>query len=265
MAIQLGICTWAFAWSAAGRRQVSELTEIAAGVGFCSLEGAYSANGSLSVKSPRPERLAVPLASLATLDLHRFSLASSDLRRREAAGRTIGELLRCAAAWDIPSVSISLGPKPAGFVFENEFDRIAEALAPHVAAAQQLGVRLSLENVPDHLLDSQQNMAAMLSAFPTVGLCLDIGNSLADPPLGRWWAELGHRITKIHLSDGCTNNGWFAAELGHGQVDWREVHSCLAETRVSEIFVEAPWDGKTEEAIFVRRLAETTAGLLAGA
>lgn len=260
--MKLGICTWAFARSAAGRREVTELTEIAAAAGFHSLEAAFSPRGSVSLQHAPPERTTIPIASLATLDLHRFSVASGIQRRREAAEQTISELLRCAAAWGIPSVSISPGSKSPGFVFEDEFDRICEALSPHVIAAQELGVQLALENVPGHLLESRAGMAAMLTAFPTLGLCLDIGNTLADPPFHHWLEAFADRVTKIHISDAGTAGGWSAADLGNGQVDWLEVRSCLTGLRIAESFVETPWDGKTEESCFVRHLAERTATLL---
>jgi sugar phosphate isomerase/epimerase len=263
--VKLGICSWSFARSATGRRDVGELAEIAANAGFERLEAAFAPRGAVSLAKAPPARLAIPVTSLATLQLHRFSLAATDPRHREAARQTVLEMLSCAVAWGRPSVSISVGAAPPGEAPETVLERLVPEMAPLVAEADRLRIQLSVENVPGHLLEQRSVAAALLNSFPTVGLCLDVGNALLSPPLSRWRSELGHRVTKIHLSDGRSAAGWSASWPGTGDVNWHEVRSFLSDCPAEAVFVEVPWDGTTPEAVFVGRVATAMADLLEGA
>lgn len=260
--MKLGICTWAFAWSAGGRREVNDLCRIAAAAGFCSLEGAFAMRGAINLQAPPPAALPIPIASLATLEMHRFALTDANPRRQEQANRAIAELIECAAAWGIPSVSISPGVRAGAQPSTSDVERIIPVISAHAVTAEKLGVKLCLENVPNHMLSTRESMAEALAALPSVGLCLDVGNALVDLPVIKWWEEFESRITKIHISDGRFQGDWSAVPLGQGDIVWDEVRSCLETLHIGEVFVESPWDGKTEEGIFVHQLAENCLKLL---
>ena len=264
--MNIGICTWAFAKSAAGRRQVAELAAIAGRAGFASLEAAYLRGGTVSIDREPPGCLAVPLGSLATLEMHRSSLFDARPPQRQRARQTLLEMLQCAAAWGIPSVSFSPGAPPSGGEPKALLDDLALELAAPAALARQLGVTLILENVPGHFLSRRSDMSQALERLPGLSLCVDVGNTLAAPPLASWAIEFSSRIAKVHLSDGTVRDGAFApAWPGSGDVDWAEVGDLLAAAPKASVFVEAPWDGQTDEERFVRRLAETVGELLEGA
>ena len=251
--MKLGVCSWACARSAGGRRDVVELAELVREAGFTCLEVGYADRGAVHGRNPPPHSTAAPLASLATLELHRFSMAAANPRHREAAHATVDAMLRCAAAWGIPSVSVSPGTTGTGM----DVVELVAALAPHAALAEELDVALALENVPGHILARRETMAAVISRLPTLGVCLDVGNTLVDPPLAKWCAAFGNRITKIHLSDGRPGARWCGTGLGEGEVDWREVRAVLADSRLPEVFVEVPWDGVTPDCNYLPRLAQT--------
>lgn len=263
--MNIGICTWAFARSAAGRRQVAELSALAGRAGFASLEAAYLRGGTVSADREQPGPLAVPIGSLATLELHRASLFDPRPPQRRRAHQVLPEMLRCAAVWDIPSVSFSPGAPPPGSDSEALLDDLELALAAPVALAGQLSVTLMLENVPGHFLCRLDDMSRALERLPEVSLTLDVGNTLIDPPLTRWIGEFAGRILKIHLSDGTVEDGKFIpAWPGSGAVDWDEVRAGLAALPQARVFVEMPWDGHTDEERFVHRLADTVGALLKG-
>jgi len=263
--VNVGLCTWAFHRSAAGRRDVAEIGAIAARAGFTALEGAYNPRGVVSLTAPRPDALPVPIASLASLEFHRHSLTSARVEDRAQAQGIIEAMLRCAAAWDIPSISFSPGAAPADDDRTSLLQRLATELAPLTALAAELGVTLALENVPRHVLASRGDMATLLNELPGVGFCLDVGNTLVDPPLSAWCDLLGDRVVKVHLSDGRVSDGrWGPAWLGAGELDWRDVRGFLAESRVRDVFVEVLSDGSTDDDAFTQRIAGSVHEVLAG-
>lgn len=234
--------------------------------GFDSLEAAYLRGGAVSAEREPPGPLEVPLGSLATLELHRASLFDPRPPQRQRARQVLPEMLRCAAAWDVPSVSFSPGTPPPGRDPGTLLDDLALELAAPAALARELGVTLMLENVPGHFLCRRSDMSRALERLPDLKLCVDVGNTLVDPPLTRWATEFAGRIAKIHLSDGTVQDGKFIpAWPGSGDVAWHEVRDGLATIPEARAFVEMPWDGHTDEEQFVRRLAETVGDLLEGA
>lgn len=261
--MKIGLCSWAFSRAAAGRRDVADLAALAAAAGFAVLEGGYNPRGALAVSQAPPAELAIPVASIATLEFHRLSLVGAQEEKRREADVTVASMISCARAWGVPSISFSPGAVAADADRRQAIERLAEDLAPHAARARELGVALALENVPGHLLKSRTDLALLLKLLPSVGLCLDVGNAVADGPLRAWYDLLADRIVKVHLSDAAIEGGqWRAAGLGDGAVNWGEVRELLADLALPEAYVEVLWDGRTEERAFASAAADRIGRLL---
>lgn len=247
--MRLGICSWAFDGFLRGRRSVEELAAAASEAGFSSLEGSYAPRGPFGPQGEPASDPAVPVTSLATLELHRFHLTDPRPRHRERAFDVVDAMLRLAARWGLASVSFSPGVLAAEISREQTLDELAAGLRPRLERAGELGIRLALENLPGHLLERRATFLALLDRLPAAGVCLDLGNALLDPPVSAWVEELGPRLVKLHLTDGRTRDGRFEPTVpGAGEVPWPEVRERLATGGELPVFVEAmATDGNERE------------------
>jgi sugar phosphate isomerase/epimerase len=251
-----GICSWSFEGVVTGRRRAADVVSAAKQFGFDSVEGVFALRGSFAAGSEPLAADSAHVRSLATLQLHRFHLADTNERRRAMATEIVRNMIDCAAACRIPSVSLSPGP-----MYGSEPDRVlaalAQALEPELDHAHALGVSVALENVPGHLLQTRQALSQLLRRLGSnVSVCLDIGNTVADPPAAEWLQQFGHRLRKLHVSDGRMVGGRFVAALpGEGDVDWSRVIRCVEEVQPAcEVFVEAPLPAGAKEKEFLAEL-----------
>jgi len=263
--VNIGICTWAFRKSASGRRAPDELAFLASKAGFSSIEGAYSQRGAISIAQSPCAEMAIPIRSLATLELHRFTLLSDKPEIRSQGQKTIKDMIRCANSWRIPSISISPGKINNDIDLEIRLEQLISDLLPYQVLASDLGVTLALENVPGHILQFRRVMKNVLDALPDLKLCLDVGNTLVDPPVSAWVKAFSDKIVKLHLSDGVLVNGtWVVRFPGEGKMNWNEVKNCFSGMDNAEVFLEMPWDGQSEETQYLSNLYATISTLCRG-
>jgi sugar phosphate isomerase/epimerase len=163
-------------------------------------------------------------------------------------------MIDCALSWGIPSVSISPGPLYTGDEPDGVLQQLAVQLRPLAESALRSGCRVALENVPRHCLATREGMALALTHLgPAVGVCLDTGNALLDPPVSRWLEEFGPSIVKMHLSDGHVRGDSFTPTLpGRGEVPWDEVREGVGRIGCPpDLFVEAPLPAGVSEVSFI--------------
>lgn len=218
--MRVGICAWAFDRAVQGRRPLAEMTAAAARAGFAALEAAHPirAEETGHADGPAAAADAVPVTSLATLALHRFALTDPRPERRRAAVAAVRGTIAAAAGLGAASVSFSPGPTPAS---DGLLDEAAAVLSPLVTEARAAGVAVAVENLPGHLLATRAATARLLDAVDGLGLCLDLGNALADPPVEAWLDRFAGRLVKLHLADGRIEGDRLRpAEPGRGEVPW---------------------------------------------
>jgi len=107
--------------------------------------------------------------------------------------------------------------------------RTMAALQDLTTAAEQLQVRLALENLPTGMVGSRPLDMANLVDFagsPQVGACLDAGHALlTDTPLEEWVAALAGRIWVVEWHDnGGTADDHLPPSPGR---DWRPLFAAL--------------------------------------
>ena len=235
--MRVGICSWAFGGTLRGARTIHDLCEAAKAAGFDFIEAAYSVRDPLHVTRQDLETAAVPVKSVATLELHRHYLTDASPKRREQAVHVVTAMIDRAAECGIRSVSFSPGRLAGDQPIESVLDEVAAVLDGIVGGE----VHVCLENLPGHILERRDAMRGLLDRIPRAGVCLDIGNALLDPPLQAWFSDFGSRIKKIHLSDFRLNNGQLSPVLpGDGDVDWAAAIDCLRSLDSSvDVFLEA--------------------------
>ncbi len=198
-----------------------QIAEAARRAGFDFLEGMFS------VRRP-PAAVGADTTTLASLDFGRVSFFDPRAEVRRLAHAAADALVAGAAAHGIALVSFSPGHAAGGM--PPDLDGPSTELRRLCGEAAARGIRLCIENVPGHATQARAALEAVVAAVPGLGVCLDVANALADPPLDAWFASFGPRIAKLHLGDGAFGGGRFIpAPPGTGAVCWTAVRAGLAE------------------------------------
>jgi sugar phosphate isomerase/epimerase len=103
------------------------------------------------------------------------------------------------------------------------------AFARLAASAQAHGLRLMVENIPEHFA-TVADLSAMLDTHPTIGFHLDIAHAqVRGNRTHEFLATFGERIVHVHLSD---NSGRSDDHLplGAGRLDWKRLVRALKRT-----------------------------------
>ena len=258
--MNVGICSWAFHDCLRRSRSVFELTSLAQEFGFSSLEAVFHPRGVLGPDAESPDgQLAVPIRSLATLELHRFHLTDSRLPRRAHAFDILNQMIDSAKRWQIPSLSFSPGLLEADQNLDSFLKEIKPEFESVLQRAAAANCQVALENLVGHCVATRRAMAQALDHLGSVvGVCLDISNAMMDPPVSRWVQDFGPRITKIHLSDRKVRGGKIEPTLpGYGDVPWKEVRDSLSKIKDRvDIFVEVPLPPAVPERVFLKNIRE---------
>jgi sugar phosphate isomerase/epimerase len=156
---------------------------------------------------------------------------SPDPKVAALAGMRLTDAARWAVSLGAVQVVMHLGldsrmhPDPGLYA-----QRLAQTLAPFVAALNRGGCRLALENVfeaaPEPLLLARR--ALMEAGAQQVGFCLDVGHarSFSSTPLDQWLAQESPHIFEFHLHD---NDGTGDLHLppGQGLTDWAALNLAI--------------------------------------
>jgi hexulose-6-phosphate isomerase len=116
--------------------------------------------------------------------------------------------------------------------------RAIENISKAIPLAAQLGVHIAIENVWNHFCydhegDHKQTADKFVKFVddlnsPWVGMQFDIGNHWKYGSMGDWIRQLGHRVIKLDVKGfNRAQNKW--ANIGHGDLDFRDVRKALTE------------------------------------
>jgi sugar phosphate isomerase/epimerase len=236
--MKIGICSWAFDRAVQGRRPLAEMSAAAAAAGFDALEAAFVARGAAASDGD----IVLPATSVATLALHRFPLTAADAARREAGIASVRAMIGLARELGANSISFSPGAAPPQGMASAGISELVPVLRMLVDEAGQAGVRVAVENLPGHVLATREAARQLLAQVPALGLCLDIGNALVDPPVEAWLDFFADDLVKIHLSDGHIDNDQLRpAPLGAGEIRWEDLRPRFQSLGDSvDIYLETP-------------------------
>ena len=165
-------------------------------------------------------------------------LSSPDPAKRAAAVEGVKEALRRATRYGASSILVVPGAANAKISYAQAYQRNQQELRKVIPLAEELGVKLALENVWNNFLLSPLEAARFVDEFtsPAVGWYFDVGNVIYLGWPEQWIRILGKRIQKVHIKEysrkrmkeGGLRAG-FAVEFLEGDNDWPAVMKALDE------------------------------------
>jgi hexulose-6-phosphate isomerase len=122
--------------------------------------------------------------------------------------------------------------------YDEAYVRSQEEIRKVLPLAEELQVKIAVENVWNHFLLSPIEMARYLDEFesPWIGAYFDVGNIVNYGWPEQWIRILGKRILKLDIKEFSRKKRdeeglWagFAVKIGEGECDWPAVMSALVE------------------------------------
>lgn len=165
-------------------------------------------------------------------------LSDPDPAVRASGLEGLREALRDAHAYGASTVLLVPAVVSETVSYADAYTRSQAEIRKVLPLAEELGVRIALENVWNHFLLSPLEFARYIDAFesPWVGAYFDVGNIVNFGWPEQWVRILGPRIMKLDVKEFSRTKRneeglWagFRVELGEGDVDWPAVRAALAE------------------------------------
>jgi L-ribulose-5-phosphate 3-epimerase len=166
----------------------------------------------------------------------RLHLSSPDASIRKAGSDTLIESMRQCKAVGGTSVLLVPGVVNEQVSYDDAYKRSQEEIRKAVPVAQELGVKIAVENVWNNLHLSPLEAARYVDEIgsPMVGWYFDIGNVIKFGWPEQWIRILGKRILKIHvkeydkkLMDSKGPYAGFKTELLEGSNNWTAIMKAL--------------------------------------
>lgn len=148
------------------------------------------------------------------------------------------QALRDAKAYGASSVLCVAGVVNEKMSYGDTYQRTREGIHKAIPLAEELGVKIAIENVWNNFLLSPLEAARFVDDFksPAMGWHFDIGNVLSIGWPEQWIRILGKRIQKLHIKEfsreKMNNEGLrkgFAVEYLAGDNDWPAIMRALDE------------------------------------
>lgn len=163
-----------------------------------------------------------------------LSHPDSEIRKRGTEG--LLTTLRNAKAYGTDSILLVPGVVNAEVPYDVAWKRSQECIRQAIPLAQELKVRISIENVWNNFILSPIEMARYIDEFdtPWVGAHFDIGNVYRYGWPEHWIHILGKRIYRLHFKEFDTDKmmkeglrAGFDCEFLAGKNDWKAIMHAL--------------------------------------
>jgi L-ribulose-5-phosphate 3-epimerase len=166
------------------------------------------------------------------------SLSSANPATRKQGLDGLMQGLRDAKAYGATSVLVVAGNVDEKTSYADAYQRTQEEIRKAIPLAEELGVKMAIENVWNQFLLSPLEAARYVDEFKSlaVGWHFDVGNVITYGWPEQWIRILGKRIQKVHIKEysrkkrdeGGFRKG-FAVEYLEGDDDWPAVMKALDE------------------------------------
>jgi len=198
-------------------------------------------------------------------DSRALSQATADERAKGVEG--VKQTLRDAKRYGASSILVVPGDVSKETSYADAYQRVQTELRKAVPLAEELGVKIALENVWNHFLLSPLEAARFVDEFnsPAVGWHFDVGNVIFLGQPEQWIRILGKRIQKLHIKEysrkKLNERGWragFNVEYLEGDNDWPAVMKALDEISYHGWGIAEPaWRPEgVEPAVRLKQIAE---------
>jgi hexulose-6-phosphate isomerase len=114
--------------------------------------------------------------------------------------------------------------------YDECFARSVAGIKKALPMAQELGVKIAIENVWNDFITTPQQAMSLLEAInsPMVGWHFDVGNAIRYGPSEKWIPVLGKHILKLHIKE-YSNLKSFNVKLLEGDDHWPAIMKALDE------------------------------------
>ncbi|MFZ0427206.1 MAG: sugar phosphate isomerase/epimerase family protein [Acidobacteriota bacterium] len=166
-------------------------------------------------------------------------LSDPDPAVRDAGRKGLEEALRDAQTYGATSVLLVPAVVREEVPYDVAYRRSQDEIRKVLPLAEQLGVKIALENVWNQFLMSPLEMARYVDELdsPWVGVHFDVGNVVNFGWPEHWIRILGPRIIKLDIKEFSREKRdaeglWagFKVKLGEGSIDWPSVRHALEQS-----------------------------------
>lgn len=160
------------------------------------------------------------------------NLADPDTSVRDAGREALLQALDDAAFYEASTVLLVPAVVSPRVPYDAAWDRSRAEIEKVLPRAEELGVKIAIENVWNHFLLSPLEARAYVDSFdsPWIGWYLDVGNLVNYGWPAQWARILGERVLKLDVKGFSRQKRdaeglWqgFAVGIGEGNGDWAEV------------------------------------------
>jgi hexulose-6-phosphate isomerase len=136
--------------------------------------------------------------------------------------------LRDAKRYGASSVLLVPGVVKDGVTYDECFKRSVVEIRKAIPLAEELGVKIAIENVWNNFITKPEQAVAYLDEIgsPWVGWHFDIGNVIKYGPPEQWIPVLGKRILKLHIKEYSKAKG-FGVHFFEGDNNWPAIMKAL--------------------------------------
>ncbi len=145
-------------------------------------------------------------------------LSSPDPQVREEGLEALKQTLRDAKAYGAGSILLVPGTVGKDTTHQECWDRSIVEIRKAIPLAEELGVKISCENVWNNFLTEQDQALAYLEAInsPSVGWHFDCGNIIRYGDPIEWIKKLGPRINRVHVKEYSRDKAMRAGDVWKG-------------------------------------------------
>jgi L-ribulose-5-phosphate 3-epimerase len=163
-------------------------------------------------------------------------LSDPDPKVRAAGREALEQALRDCKLYGGTTVLLVPAVVSQQVAYEDAWERSRREIAGVLALAQDVGVRIAIENVWNNFLLSPLEAARYVDQFesPWIGWYFDVGNVVRYGWPEQWVRILGKRILKLDIKEYSRKKAdeqgtWkgFEVELGEGDCNWPAVRAAL--------------------------------------
>ncbi len=155
-------------------------------------------------------------------------LSHPDPKARQEGLEGVLQALRDAKRYGATSILLVPGVVNKDVSYDDCFKRSVAEIRKAVPLAQELGVKIAVENVWNNFITKPEQAKEFLDAIgsPQVGWHFDIGNCIRFSPPETWVPVLGKRILKLHIKEYSKVQG-FNVRLFEGDNHWPAIMKAL--------------------------------------
>ena len=183
-----------------GATPVMKQFEMLKAAGFDGVEPRSHLNQDDVLRARDATGLAIPSVTCGT---HSRMLAQPNPADRQRGVDGIQQALRDAKRYGASSILVVPGIVSESISYRDNWDRTQAGIRECLPLAEELGVKMAIENVWNNFLLSPLEAARYVDEFKSaaVGFHLDIGNLMYLGWPEQWIPILGPRIAKIHVKE----------------------------------------------------------------